>query len=85
MIQFQARTLAPQLAENSEIRFFVATQTLKPQNQIHLVELNESTLALKKRVRMACTSSSPTHIESIFRLFYLDFLTFGWRNLEDQQ
>lgn len=47
---FQARTLAPQLAENSEIRFFVATQTLKPQNQVHLVEFNESSLALKQRV-----------------------------------
>lgn len=48
---FQARTLAPQLAENSEIRFFVATQTLKPQNQIHLVELNENASTLKQRVR----------------------------------
>lgn len=46
----QARTLAPVLAENNEIRFFVATQTLKPQNQIHLVELSENSLALKQRV-----------------------------------
>lgn len=38
------------MAENDEIRFFVATQTLKPQNQIHLVELNESTSTLKQRV-----------------------------------
>lgn len=47
---FQARTLAPVLAENNEIRFFVATQTLKPQNQIHLVELSENSLQLKQRV-----------------------------------
>lgn len=42
--------MAPQLAENSDIRFFVATQTLKPQNQVHLVEFNEGSSALKQRV-----------------------------------
>lgn len=52
---FQARTLAPVLAENNEIRFFVATQTLKPQNQIHLVELSENSSALKQRVGLRHT------------------------------
>lgn len=49
---FQARTLAPQLAdsEHNEIRFFVATQTLKPQNQIHLVEVNDTKSTLKQQV-----------------------------------
>lgn len=64
---FQARTLAPVLAETNEIRFFVATQTLKPQNQIHLVELSENSLALKQRV-----SQHPTlFIESRTNFLYL--------------
>ncbi|GAB0101007.1 TSSC1 [Sergentomyia squamirostris] len=40
-LEFQARALVSQLAENNEIRFFIATQSLKPNNQIHLLEVNE--------------------------------------------
>lgn len=44
--------MAPQLAENeaNEIRFFVATQTLKPQNQIHMVDFDDATSILKQKV-----------------------------------
>uniref|UniRef100_A0A1L8DAV6 Putative wd repeat protein n=2 Tax=Nyssomyia neivai TaxID=330878 RepID=A0A1L8DAV6_9DIPT len=40
-LEFQARALVSQLAENNEIRFFIATQSLKPNNQVHLLEVND--------------------------------------------
>ncbi|KAI8120198.1 hypothetical protein FF38_09523 [Lucilia cuprina] len=40
-LELQARALAPQLAESNEIRYFIATNSLKPTNQVHLVEYNE--------------------------------------------
>lgn len=49
-LESQARSLTPQLAEPKEIRFFIATQTLKPNNQLHLVELNESSSSLSAKV-----------------------------------
>lgn len=49
-LESQARALTSQLAENNEVRFFIATQTLKPTNQVHLVELNEETSALETTI-----------------------------------
>lgn len=49
-LESQARSLTPQLAEPKEIRFFIATQTLKPNNQLHLIELNESSSSLSAKV-----------------------------------
>lgn len=46
----QARALTPQLAESNEIRFFIATQSLKPNNQLHLVELNEDAVSLNTKI-----------------------------------
>lgn len=46
----QARALAPQLAESNEIRFFIATQSLKPNNQLHLVELNEDATSTRATI-----------------------------------
>ena len=50
-LEFQARALAPQLAETEAVRFFVGTQSLKfSQNQIHLVELDEERSYVNTRV-----------------------------------
>ncbi|KAJ6642969.1 Protein disabled, partial [Pseudolycoriella hygida] len=49
-LESQARSLSPQIAEPKEIRFFIATQTLKPTNQLHLVELNENSSSLSAKI-----------------------------------
>ncbi|XP_055530566.1 EARP-interacting protein homolog [Wyeomyia smithii] len=49
-LEFQARALAAQQAESDIIRFFVATQSLKPNNQLHVVNLNENTTTLEVKV-----------------------------------
>lgn len=51
-IQSQARALTPQLAEPNEIRFFIATQSLKPNNQLHLIELNADASSLATRTKI---------------------------------
>lgn len=48
----QARALTPQLAEPNEIRFFIATQSLKPNNQLHLIELNADASSLATRTKI---------------------------------
>nr|CAH7754928.1 unnamed protein product [Callosobruchus chinensis] len=41
-LEFQARALAPQLAETEKIRYIIGTQSLKQtNNQIHLLEFDE--------------------------------------------
>lgn len=50
-LEFQARALAPQLAETEKIRFVIGTQSLKQaNNQIHLVEFNEEISTIKTSV-----------------------------------
>lgn len=50
-LEFQARALAPQLAETEKIRFVIGTQSLKQSNnQIHLVEFNEEISTVKTSV-----------------------------------
>lgn len=49
-LESQARALTSQLGENSDVRFFIATQSLKPNNQVHLIELNEDTFTLNTKV-----------------------------------
>ncbi|XP_050300750.1 EARP-interacting protein homolog [Anthonomus grandis grandis] len=50
-LEFQARALAPQLAEAEKIRFLIGTQSLKQSNnQIHLVEFNEEISTVKTTV-----------------------------------
>lgn len=48
-LEFQARSLCSQIAESNEVRFFMATQSLKPNNQIHLVKVDDD-LKLQAKV-----------------------------------
>lgn len=38
------------MAENNHIRFYIATQSLKPNNQLHLIELNEESSNLNAKI-----------------------------------
>ncbi|XP_058833089.1 EARP-interacting protein homolog [Topomyia yanbarensis] len=49
-LEFQARALAGQQAESNDVRFFLATQSLKPNNQLHVVDLNQDTSILEPKV-----------------------------------
>jgi len=50
-LEFQARALAPQLAETEKVRFIIGTQSLKQtNNQIHLVEFSEEISTVKTSV-----------------------------------
>lgn len=49
-LEFQARALASQSAETDIIRFFVGTQSLKFDNQIHQLEYDEDSNSLVKTV-----------------------------------
>lgn len=67
----QARALTPQLAESNEIRFYIATQSLKPNNQLHLVELNQDATSLTTKIfahtlgEVWKLNSSPTDIRTL--------------------
>ncbi|CAG9570928.1 unnamed protein product [Danaus chrysippus] len=50
-LEHQTRALSPQYAESDAIRFFIGTQSLKPNsNQVHVVELEEDTGELHTKV-----------------------------------
>lgn len=49
-LALQARALTSQIAESNEVRFFIATHSLKPNNQIHLIEYNEDLSTLKAKI-----------------------------------
>ncbi|XP_023231899.1 EARP-interacting protein-like isoform X2 [Centruroides sculpturatus] len=49
-LEFQARALCTQVAETEIARFFVGTQSLKFENQIHQLEYDEENSILSKRV-----------------------------------
>ncbi|XP_005189725.1 EARP-interacting protein homolog [Musca domestica] len=50
-LELQARSLASQLGETQEIRFFIATNSLKPStNQVHLVEYSEEQSNVKANI-----------------------------------
>ncbi|XP_055609272.1 EARP-interacting protein homolog [Uranotaenia lowii] len=44
-LEFQARALASQQAESDKVRFFLATQSLKPNNQLHVVDIHDDQTA----------------------------------------
>lgn len=77
-LESQARSLTPQLAEPKEIRFFIATQTLKPSNQLHLIELSESSASLSAKVNTPKVHIlSETLIQYLFG-FVKRFLLIRW-------
>ncbi|XP_055911425.1 EARP-interacting protein homolog [Eupeodes corollae] len=49
-LEFQARALTPQYGETNEVRFFIATQSLKPNNQLHLLEYNEEKASIRAKI-----------------------------------
>ncbi|XP_071502284.1 EARP and GARP complex-interacting protein 1-like [Diadema antillarum] len=49
-LEFQARSLTPQVAETDAIRFLVGTQSLKYDNQVHVLDFDEDNNTLNKTV-----------------------------------
>ncbi|XP_063226400.1 EARP-interacting protein homolog [Bacillus rossius redtenbacheri] len=50
-LEFQARSLASQLAESDAVRFMIGTQSLKlSSNQVHIVEVNEENGLLNTQI-----------------------------------
>uniref|UniRef100_UPI00358F764D EARP and GARP complex-interacting protein 1 isoform X2 n=1 Tax=Myxine glutinosa TaxID=7769 RepID=UPI00358F764D len=49
-IEFQARTLTAQTAETDAIRFMVGTQSLKHDNQVHLIDFDDENNLINKTV-----------------------------------
>ncbi|XP_049290823.1 EARP-interacting protein homolog [Anopheles funestus] len=76
-LDFQARALASQQAESNDVRFFVATQSLKPNNHLHVVDLNEDSSALQSRIfthpygevwRLTASAHDPRLLASCYSL-----------------
>ncbi|XP_043926317.1 EARP and GARP complex-interacting protein 1 isoform X1 [Protopterus annectens] len=49
-LEFQARALTPQVAEPDAIRFLVGTQSLKYDNQIHIIDFDDENNIINKNV-----------------------------------
>lgn len=49
-LEFQARTLCPQLGETDAIRFLVGTQSLRSTNQVHLLDFEDESNLITKHV-----------------------------------
>uniref|UniRef100_A0A8C9EEY9 EARP and GARP complex-interacting protein 1 n=1 Tax=Phocoena sinus TaxID=42100 RepID=A0A8C9EEY9_PHOSS len=49
-LEFQARALTPQTAETDAIRFLVGTQSLKYDNQIHVIDFDDENNIINKNV-----------------------------------
>jgi len=49
-LEFQARSLCPQYGENDSIRFLVGTQSLRFDNQVHLIDFDDESNIVNKHV-----------------------------------
>uniref|UniRef100_A0A8C3IAV0 EARP complex and GARP complex interacting protein 1 n=1 Tax=Chrysemys picta bellii TaxID=8478 RepID=A0A8C3IAV0_CHRPI len=49
-LEFSARALTPQIAETDAIRFLVGTQSLKYDNQIHIIDFDDENNIINKNV-----------------------------------
>ena len=49
-LEFQARSLTSQAAEQDAIRFLVGTQSLRSENQVHLIDFDEENNVINKNV-----------------------------------
>ncbi|XP_065072147.1 EARP and GARP complex-interacting protein 1-like [Rhopilema esculentum] len=51
-LEFQARSLCPQYGENDSIRFLVGTQSLRSDNQVHLIDFDDESNLVNKHIFM---------------------------------
>lgn len=49
-LEFQARSLCPQYGENDAVRFLVGTQSLRFDNQVHLIDFDDESNIVNKHV-----------------------------------
>ncbi|EDW40342.1 GL24948 [Drosophila persimilis] len=49
-LELQARALTPQYGESNEVCFFIATNSLKPTNQLHLISYDEEQGSIQSKV-----------------------------------
>jgi len=54
-LELQARALTPQYGESNDVCFFIATNSLKPTNQVHLIQYEEEQGTVQSKVRI-CNS-----------------------------
>lgn len=50
-LELQARALTPQYGESNDVCFFIATNSLKPTNQLHLLQYDEEQGTIQSKVR----------------------------------
>lgn len=50
-LELQARALTPQHGESNDVCFFIATNSLKPTNQLHLLQYDEEQGTIQSKVR----------------------------------
>ncbi|KAH8338313.1 hypothetical protein KR067_007035 [Drosophila pandora] len=51
-LELQARALTPQYGESNDVCFFIATNSLKPTNQVHLIQFEEEQGTVQSKVKM---------------------------------
>jgi len=49
-LELQARALTPQYGESNDVCFFIATNSLKPTNQLHLLQYDEEQGTIQSKV-----------------------------------
>lgn len=66
-LELQARALTPQYGEGNDVCFFIATNSLKPTNQLHLLQYDEEqgTIQSKVSVNFALAAYTFTYIFSL--------------------
>jgi len=51
-LELQARALTPQYGESNDVCFFIATNSLKPTNQVHLIQYEEEQGSVQSKVNI---------------------------------
>ncbi|XP_034483440.1 EARP-interacting protein homolog [Drosophila innubila] len=49
-LELQARALTPQYGESNDVCFFIATNSLKPTNQLHLLQYDEEQATIQSKI-----------------------------------
>lgn len=58
-LELQARALTPQYGESNDVCFFIATNSLKPTNQLHLLQYDEEQGTIQSKVRKIAVLEIP--------------------------